>query len=147
MTAALYHFGYITAELELNIFLIINILFGVGYIIFDIQLSRYRSAKVYAAVISYIEKSEVGTHAPGESINAYYTRVKYNIGGVMYQTIVRIGTIQPEIGQEIELRVDPNDPSDADLPEKSIKHILSWFVTLGSKAILSYILYTIIEQI
>ena len=91
---------------------------------------------------SYIEKTEIGTHAPTESFNAYYTTIEYNVGGKKYKTRVRINSVPPEIGKTIELTVDPNDPSDARIPQNIIKQVFNYIVMIGSKAVLSFIVYT-----
>ena len=142
LTAVLYHFELISRNQEYFILILINILFGIAYIITDRMAQNCYCKKVMGVVKSYIGKTEIGNHAPTESFNAYYTTIEYKVGGKKYKTEVRINSVPPKIGEAIELTVDPKDPSDATIPQHIMKQIFNYIVMIGSKAILSFIVYT-----
>lgn len=141
-TVVLYHFEFISRSQENIILILLNILFGAAFIITDRLLQHCYCKKVIGIVKSYIENTEIGTHAPTESFNAYYTTIEYNVGHAMYKTKVRINSVPPKIGEAIELTVDPKDPSDALIPQHIIKQVFNYIVMIGSKAVLSFIVYT-----
>lgn len=119
-----------------------NLIFSIIFLIFGLILLGFSSIDVYRS--RNIIKARAGTYATVESINlrTNTTIVKYTIGEQTYLNELNVIDTSLNVGDEIIIYYDYNNPYDVIIRAQAIYMIL--YVVLGSIFILIFIIILII---